>query len=65
MADESPACGLLLGHDGGGPGIVTSVFHAPRLGATACAMCAVEGDALAHRIVEEALAGVAASQPAT
>jgi D-alanyl-D-alanine carboxypeptidase len=32
-----------VGHNGGGPGYVASLFHAPELaGATVCAMAAIE-----------------------
>lgn len=43
MGDPASSFGLLLGHNGGGPGYNASAFHAPALdGATVCAMSAIE-----------------------
>jgi D-alanyl-D-alanine carboxypeptidase len=51
MGDPESSWGRLWGHNGGGPGYSTSVFHAPDAGASVCAMCSVEGDARAEAIV--------------
>jgi D-alanyl-D-alanine carboxypeptidase len=51
MGAPESSWGRLWGHNGGGPGYTTSAFHAPDVGATVCAMCAVEGDAIAEQIV--------------
>ena len=51
MGDPESSWGRLWGHNGGGPGYTTSAFHAPDLGASVCAMCALEGDAIAEQIV--------------
>jgi D-alanyl-D-alanine carboxypeptidase len=55
MGDRGSRWGPVWGHGGGGPGTVSAVFHAPTLadgrGVTACAMCAVEEDPLAERMV--------------
>jgi D-alanyl-D-alanine carboxypeptidase len=43
MGDPASPWGLVVGHNGGGPGYVASLFHAPELaGATVCAMAAIE-----------------------
>ena len=52
MGDPESSWGRLWGHNGGGPGYTTSAFHAPDLGGiSVCAMCALEGDAIAEQIV--------------
>jgi D-alanyl-D-alanine carboxypeptidase len=51
MGDPESSWGRLWGHNGSGPGYTTSAFHAPDLGASVCAMCAVEGDAFAEQVV--------------
>ncbi|MEN8161744.1 MAG: serine hydrolase, partial [Myxococcota bacterium] len=55
MGDRRSRWGPVWGHGGGGPGTVTAAFHAPELaggrGVTACAMCAIEEDHLAERLV--------------
>jgi D-alanyl-D-alanine carboxypeptidase len=51
MGDPESSWGRLWGHNGGGPGYTTSAFHTPDLGASVCAMCALEGDAIAEQIV--------------
>jgi D-alanyl-D-alanine carboxypeptidase len=51
LGDPESSWGRLWGHNGGGPGYTTSAFHAPDLGASVCAMCALEGDAIAEQIV--------------
>ena len=51
MGDPASPWGLTLGHDGGGPGYSTSVFHAPSLGVTACVMAAIEADFNAEDVV--------------
>jgi D-alanyl-D-alanine carboxypeptidase len=59
MGDRRSRWGPVWGHGGGGPGTVTAVFHAPGLaggeGVTVCAMCAIEEDHLAERMVFAAL----------
>ncbi len=59
MADLRSPWGPLWGHGGGGPGTVAAVFHAPALaggaGVTVCAMCAIEEERLAERLVFAAL----------
>ena len=51
MGDPESSWGRLWGHNGGGPGYTTSAFHAPDLGASVCAMGALESDAIAEQIV--------------
>ena len=54
MADPESPFGLLIGHNGEGPGYSTSAFHAPSFypgGATLCAMCGVEENGLAETVV--------------
>lgn len=51
VGDPESSWGRLWGHNGGGPGYTTSAFHAPDLEASVCAMCALEGDAIAEQIV--------------
>lgn len=44
MADQASPWGLLVGHNGGGPGYSASAFHAVDLGgASVCVMAAIEG----------------------
>jgi D-alanyl-D-alanine carboxypeptidase len=59
MADPDLPLGLVIGHNGEGPGYNSSVFHAPRFrpgGATVCAMCAVEDNSLAESLVRDSFA---------
>ncbi|MBD1851844.1 beta-lactamase family protein [Cyanobacteria bacterium FACHB-502] len=52
MGDPASGWGLVLGHNGGGPGYNTSAFHAPELGGVSvCAMCAVEQSIQAEELV--------------
>lgn len=52
MADPASTWGLVLGHNGGGPGYSASVFHAPELGGVSiCAMCAMEQGIKAEELV--------------
>lgn len=54
MADCASRFGMLLGHNGGGPGYGASVFHAPDHHGgplTVCAMVACEAPDLAERLV--------------
>jgi D-alanyl-D-alanine carboxypeptidase len=65
MGDGASPWGPLWGHGGGGPGTVAAVFHAPELadgeGVTVCAMCAIEVDPLAERLVFAALDRISAA----
>jgi D-alanyl-D-alanine carboxypeptidase len=51
IGDPESSWGRLWGHNGDGPGYTTSAFHAPDLGVSVCAMCALEGDAIAEQMV--------------
>jgi D-alanyl-D-alanine carboxypeptidase len=54
MADPESPFGPLWGHNGGGPGYSTSVFHAPWFHAgpvTVCVMCTVEEDSLGENLL--------------
>ncbi|WP_193900599.1 serine hydrolase domain-containing protein [Nostoc sp. LEGE 06077] len=52
MGDPASKWGLVLGHNGGGPGYSASAFHAPELGGISiCAMCAIEEGIKAEEIV--------------
>lgn len=54
MADTASRFGIIMGHNGGGPGYEASVFHVPDLHGqpvTACAMCAAEEQGLAELLV--------------
>jgi D-alanyl-D-alanine carboxypeptidase len=52
MGDSASPWGLLLGHNGGGPGYSASVFHAHEMGGmTVCAMGAIEQGFQAEDIV--------------
>nr|WP_277875224.1 serine hydrolase domain-containing protein [Anabaena sphaerica] len=52
MGDPASAWGLMLGHNGGGPGYSASAFHFPELGGVSiCAMCAMEEGLKAEDIV--------------
>ncbi|MBD2463162.1 beta-lactamase family protein [Oscillatoria sp. FACHB-1407] len=52
MGDSASPWGLILGHNGGGPGYSTSVFHAPELGGiSVCAMGAIEARFQAEEVV--------------
>lgn len=65
MADKASPYGVILGHNGGGPGYQASAFHlrSPegRL-LTACAMCASECPNLAERLVFRVFAELTACQ---
>ncbi|HEY9801245.1 MAG TPA: serine hydrolase domain-containing protein [Leptolyngbyaceae cyanobacterium] len=52
MADPASTWGLVLGHNGGGPGYSASAFHAPELGGVSIsAMCAMEEGIKAEELV--------------
>ena len=52
MGDPASPWGLVLGHNGGGPGYSTSAFHAFDLGgASVCAMGAIEENFKAENVV--------------
>jgi D-alanyl-D-alanine carboxypeptidase len=52
MGDPASAWGLVLGHNGGGPGYSASAFHAPELGGVSvCAMGASEKGFQAEEVV--------------
>jgi D-alanyl-D-alanine carboxypeptidase len=52
MGDSASAWGLILGHNGGGPGYSVSAFHAPDLGGlSVCAMGAIEQGFQAEEVV--------------
>ena len=58
MGGETSRYGPLWGHNGSGPGYRVSAFHAPEVSQvpiTVCAMCAVEVEGLAERLVFDAL----------
>jgi D-alanyl-D-alanine carboxypeptidase len=62
MADPASPIGLLLGHNGEGPGHGASAFCAPGLrpgGVTACALVGVEESGIAEGLVRAALARTA------
>ncbi|UFS68938.1 beta-lactamase family protein [Geomonas sp. RF6] len=63
MADTASPYGMILGHNGGGPGYEASVFHVTRGGkaATACAMCSCENSGVAEGLVRGAFAVMAES----
>jgi D-alanyl-D-alanine carboxypeptidase len=69
MLDPESPWGALLGHAGGGPGYTASAFHALDLSGqpvTVCAMCSIEEDGLAERLVREVLslcAGASVGRP--
>jgi D-alanyl-D-alanine carboxypeptidase len=61
MGDPASPWGLVLGHNGGGPGYVASLFHAPDLGgATVCVMAGIEDDFDAEELAFDVLGRVAA-----
>lgn len=63
MGDPASASGLLLGHNGGGPGYTASAFHAPASAGSAvtvCVLAATEQDAFAEGLLREILAQFAA-----
>jgi D-alanyl-D-alanine carboxypeptidase len=55
MADPASPCGLVLGHNGGGPGYSASAFHAIGSGASVCVMEAIIEDDLAERVAFQIL----------
>jgi D-alanyl-D-alanine carboxypeptidase len=59
MGDAESPWGRLWSHNGGGPGYLASAFHAPDLGATVCAMGALEGALDPEVLVRAALDRVA------
>ena len=64
MGDPASPWGLILGHNGGGPGYSASAFHAAELGgASACAMGAIEHDFSAEGVVFDVLDRLAAGIP--
>lgn len=65
MADTTSPYGVILGHNGGGPGYQVSVFHmrtSEGRPITVCAMCASECPGLAERLVFMVFAELTACQ---
>jgi len=55
MGDPASPWGLLLGHNGGGPGYTASAFHARDFGISVCGMAAVEKGFSTELVVADAL----------
>ena len=62
MIDPESPWGLVAGHNGGGPGYVSSAFHARELGASVCVLASIEQGFDSQEVVLNTFDRLAASR---